>query len=65
MKHNVFTKYVRDSFQELTKVTWPTKNQAIKITAIVLGFTLVFAAFLGVLDYIFGTGYLLLINLVS
>ena len=65
MKHNALTKYVRDSFQELTKVTWPTKNQAIRITAIVLGFTLVFAAFLGILDYIFGTGYLLLINLVS
>ena len=65
MKHNALTKYVRDSFQELTKVTWPTKNQAIRITAIVLVFTLVFAAFLGILDYIFGTGYLLLINLVS
>jgi len=63
MKDNALVKYFRDSFQELQKVTWPTRNQAIKITAIVLGFTLVFAAFLGIVDFLFGTGYKFLINL--
>jgi preprotein translocase subunit SecE len=65
MKENALVKYFRDSFRELSKVTWPTKNQAIKITGIVLGFTLVFAAFLGLVDFIFRTGYLSLLNFVS
>ena len=57
MKNNVLTKYVRESFHELQKVTWPTKNQAIKITAIVLVFTFIFAGLLGLADFVFGLGY--------
>jgi len=56
-KHNRFTNYVRESFQELTKVTWPTKNQAVRLTAIVLGFCLAFAIFLAGVDYAASTGY--------
>ncbi|MBU1992255.1 MAG: preprotein translocase subunit SecE [Patescibacteria group bacterium] len=64
MKESKSIRYLRESWYELSKVTWPTKNQAIKITAIVLGFTLVFAAFLGLVDFLFGTGYQFLINLI-
>jgi|GEM_PF-976067 preprotein translocase SecE subunit len=56
-KNNVVTNYVRESMQELTKVTWPTKNQAVRLTAIVLGFCVVFAAFLAAVDYVASTGY--------
>ena len=57
VKDNRFTNYVRDSLQELTKVTWPTKNQAIRLTIIVLGFCLVFAAFLAGVDFVANKGY--------
>lgn len=62
-KNNRLTAYVRDSFHELTKVTWPTKNQAVKLTMIVLGLCLVFAVFLAGIDFIANYGYTHLVNL--
>ncbi len=49
---NVVTQYVKDSFQELNKVTWPTKNQAVRLTGIVLGFTITAALFIAAVDYL-------------
>lgn len=57
VKNNKFSKYVRASLQELTKVTWPTKNQAVRLTIIVLSFCLVFSAFLAGIDYVANLGY--------
>ena len=57
MKENVLLAYIRESFEELNKVSWPTKNQAIRLTAIVLGFTLVSAAFIAAVDYVFQIGF--------
>lgn len=55
--------YFQSSFEEIRKVTWPTKNQAIKMTFLVLGFCLVVAIFLGILDFVFGVGYRSLLDL--
>jgi len=49
--------------QELTKVTWPTKNQAIRLTVIVLGFCLVFAVFLTGVDFFANEGYTKVLDL--
>ena len=63
MKENLVTNYVKSSFVELSKVTWPTKNQAIKLTMIVLGFCLVVAIVLGTVDYLFNQGLTQLLKL--
>lgn len=47
------SKYFRDSWTELQKVTWPTRKQAVKLTAAVLIFSIVFAAFIALLDTLF------------
>jgi len=47
---NKLIQYLLDSKAELKKVTWPTKNELIKHTLIVIGLSLFVAAFLGVLD---------------
>ncbi|MBU1445827.1 preprotein translocase subunit SecE [Patescibacteria group bacterium] len=60
---NSFVQYFIDSYQELHKVTWPTRNQAMKLTAIVLGFCLFMAILIGAVDGLFSTGYQYLINL--
>lgn len=60
---NSFINYLQSSFQELRKVTWPTRNRAIRLTFLVLGFCLVVALILGILDYGFNTGYFQLISL--
>lgn len=36
MKNNKIIKYFSESYQELLKVTWPTRDQLIKDTIIVL-----------------------------
>lgn len=38
---------------ELKRVTWPTRQQTIKYTLIVIGLSLAVAAFLGGLDFLF------------
>lgn len=63
MKDNKVTNYVRSSFQELTKVTWPTKNQAVKLTVIVLVFCLVFSIFIAGIDFLANLGYTELLKL--
>jgi len=62
-KGNPVVNYVQESFQELQKVTWPTRNKAVKLTFIVIGFCLVFALFVGGLDFAFNTGYRSLVTL--
>ncbi len=62
MKENRITNYFKDSLKELRKVTWPTKNQAVKLTIIVLVFCVVFMVALGVTDYILNQLYELLLK---
>jgi len=48
-----FINYIKDTRGELTHVAWPTKRQAIIYTIIVIVISVLTAAFLGFLDYIF------------
>lgn len=48
-----FFNYLTASRQELAKVTWPTRRQTIRLTLLVIGFSLVMAGILGTLDLIF------------
>ncbi len=45
--------YLTETKGELKHVSWPTKNQAILFTVIVVVFSIIVAAFLGAFDYIF------------
>lgn len=45
--------YVKSSFEEMKKVTWPTKKETYNYTLLVIGISLAVAIFLGALDYIF------------
>lgn len=57
------TNYIKNSLEELTRVTWPTKNQAVRLTIIVLIFVFIVAIILGVLDYAFNLFYTYLLDL--
>lgn len=52
-KNNRLFNYLRESYKELHKVTWPTKKQATKYTLVVIGISIFVAAFLGGLDFLF------------
>ena len=49
---NKLVQYIKDSKQELKKVVWPTRRQAINHTTLVIGFSLALAAFLGAIDFV-------------
>lgn len=54
--------YVREAMEELRHVRWPTRQQAVRLSAIVLGFTAVSAAVFGLLDFAFAQGIRLLLS---
>ena len=62
VKNNVVTNYIKESFTELSKVTWPTRNQAVKLTIIVLVFCLVMAGVIGAVDLGFNKLYEMVLN---
>ena len=55
---NFFNKiptFLKEVRLEMKKVNWPTRQQTIRYTLIVIGVSLAVAAFLGALDFIFNT----------
>ena len=47
------TTFFKEVRLEMKKVNWPTRDETIKFTLTVLGVSVVVAAFLGSLDFIF------------
>ena len=43
--------FLKDVRVELSKVNWPTRNQTIQYTLIVIGVSLFLALFLGAIDF--------------
>jgi preprotein translocase subunit SecE len=55
-KPNIFQRikrWFKETVGELRKVTWPTREEALALTRIVLIVAVIMAAILGVLDFIF------------
>lgn len=50
---NKFVQFVKEAKTELNRVNWPTKQQTINYTLLVIGVSLAVAFFLGGLDFIF------------
>lgn len=63
MKENVIVNYIKECFAELATVTWPTKNQAVRLTGIVLVFCVIVAIVLTLVDYGFNTLYTYILTL--
>ena len=47
------TTFLKEVRLEVKKVNWPTRQQTIRYTLIILGISLVIAVFLGGLDFLF------------
>lgn len=61
-QENRLTRYLRESRAEMRKVTWPTREEAINLTSIVLVVTFLMSLFLWGLDVIFDSIMLRLIG---
>jgi preprotein translocase subunit SecE len=53
---NAVTRYIRETRGELRKVTWPTREEAWRLTAIVLAVTVASAVFFWFWDTVFSNG---------
>lgn len=45
--------FLQESRRELQRVNWPSREETIRYTAVVIGLSLVFAFYLGGLDFVF------------
>ncbi len=48
--------FFRDSYAELRKVVWPSREEVGSSTKVVIVSTIIFAALLGLFDFIFTVG---------
>jgi len=48
------TQFLREAYSEMKKVSWPSREQTIQYTTLVIVISISVALFLGVLDYMFG-----------
>ncbi len=61
-RENRISQYVRETRAELRKVVWPTREEAINLTAIVVGTIFAMSIFFGTVDYLLTQLFRLLIN---
>lgn len=61
VKENRVMQYFRETRAELRKVVWPTRQEAINLTLIVLGTIVVMSVFFGAIDYLLTALFRLLI----
>jgi len=53
-KENALSRYIRETAGELRKVAWPTRREALQLTAIVLTVMIVMGIYLAIVDGIAG-----------
>lgn len=61
-KENRIVRYLKETRAELRKVSWPTREEALRLTGIVLATTVAFSLFLGVVDYLLSRLFALLVQ---
>jgi len=53
-KQNAFTRYIRETIGELRKVAWPTRREALQLTALVIVVMVIMGLYLSIVDGIAG-----------
>ena len=62
---NAMMQYIKESIEELRQVRWPTRQQAVRFSAIVIGFTFACAIAFGLIDFLFSLGLKGILSLAS
>ena len=56
-KENAVVQYLRETWFELKKVSWPTRREAVNLTIIVILVTTFLAIILGLLDWFYSLAF--------
>jgi preprotein translocase subunit SecE len=60
-QENAIIRYLRETYFEMKKVSWPTRREAVNLTIIVVVVTSFLAIVLGLMDWLFASGFGLLL----
>jgi preprotein translocase subunit SecE len=63
--NNPATRYFREAREELRKVTWPSRREVLFYSGLVVIFSILTAAYLGLLDWVFTLGLEELVKLTN
>ncbi len=55
-------RWLRETRGELRKVTWPTREEALRLTYVVIGLSMVMGAVLGSVDFVLNYLYTLVVR---
>lgn len=61
-QENRIVRYLRATRSELRKVVWPTREEAINLTIVVIAVTVGMSALLGLIDFLFAQLFNLIIG---
>jgi preprotein translocase subunit SecE len=61
-QENRVVRYFKATRSELRKVVWPTRDETINLTILVLIVTIGMSAFLGIIDFLFAQAFGLIIR---
>jgi preprotein translocase subunit SecE len=56
-RENVIVQYLRETWFELKKVSWPTRSEAVNLTIVVIVVSTFLAIVLSLMDYLFSSGF--------
>jgi preprotein translocase subunit SecE len=56
-EENAIVRYLRETWFELKKVSWPTRSESVNLTLVVVSVTTFLAIVLGLMDWLFATGF--------
>jgi preprotein translocase subunit SecE len=56
-QENAILHYLRETWFELKKVSWPTRSEALNLTGIVVAVTTFLALVLGLMDWLFASAF--------
>jgi len=59
---NRLTRYFKETWYEMKKVSWPTRREATNLTLMVVAVTSFLAIVLGIMDWVFKSGLALIIS---
>lgn len=61
-KENAVQRFIRETLGELRKVSWPSRQEAINLTIVVLIVIVAMSSFLGVLDFLYARFFSLILG---
>jgi preprotein translocase subunit SecE len=62
LRDNRITRYFRETWYELKKVSWPTRAEATNLTLMVVVVTTFLSIVLSLMDWLFSTGFTLIVK---